>query len=61
MKQYRCILNTITSIIDKEEGLLHTMWKTSEYERDLPKRVQKMRCVLTYKHGTKEQYIQEDV
>ena len=60
-KKDQCLLNTILSITEKEEGLLHTMWKTIEDEGDLPKRVSKKRCFLTYNRGTKEQYIQEDV
>ena len=60
-KKDQCLLNTILSITEKEEGLLHTMWKTIEDEGDLPKRVPKKRCFLTYNRGTKEQYIQEDV
>ena len=60
-KKDQCLLNTILSITEKEEGLLHTMWKTIEDEGDLPKRVSKKRRFLTYNRGTKEQYIQEDV
>ena len=60
-KKDQCLLKTITSITEKEDGLLHTMWKTIENEGDLPKRVPKKRCFLTYNRGTKEKYIQEDV
>ena len=59
-EQDRLLSSTITSIISQEEGLLHKMWEEINERGDIPKRTPRARSFLTYRHGTRDTYMQEE-
>ena len=58
--QDRVLSNTITSILSKEEGLVHKMWREINNHGDVPKRKSRARSFLTYRHGRGDTYMQEE-